>query len=155
MTEVTIKSYTRRGKGGKTIQVKGYTRRVGRKGVRSPKRERSSGEEIEQIVATKKEAPRKPLTPEEIALRREVTAGMRRAEAEKAALGMTTEQYSRYVMSGKKSQKSQASLKATSTSPRKPIVTTPKKKRDIFESVEDKLANFVEKYSGKKYKRQF
>ena len=40
MAEVTIKEHTRRGKGGKTVHVRGYTRRVGHKGVRSPKRER-------------------------------------------------------------------------------------------------------------------
>lgn len=149
MTEVTIKSYTRRGKGGKTIQVKGYTRRVGRKGVRSPKRERSSGEEIEQIVATKKEAPRKPLTPEEIALRREVTAGMQRAAAERKALNMTPEQYSRYVMARKKERRDTP----TPPPPRREIVAPPKK-RGFFERIEDKVANFVERYNGKKYKRQ-
>ena len=52
MAEVAIKEHTRRGKGGKTVHVRGYTRRVGHKGVHSPKRERKKdkGKEFEEKV---------------------------------------------------------------------------------------------------------
>lgn len=52
ITEVSIKPHTRKSKNGKSYQVKGYTRRVGRKGVRSPKKGKSTpnaGEEFEQV----------------------------------------------------------------------------------------------------------
>ena len=48
--EVTIKAHTRRGKGGKTIQVHSYSRRVGRKGVHSPKKEKKSRSYLGDII---------------------------------------------------------------------------------------------------------
>lgn len=98
MVEISIKAHTRRGKGGKTIQVRSYSRRVGRKGIHSPKRDRSaqSGEEFESKVKEKKESPK--LTPEELAHRREVMEGFKRAEAERRRLGMSRERYSRYKL---------------------------------------------------------
>lgn len=149
--EVTIKAHTRRGKGGKTVQVHSYSRRVGRKGVHSPKRDKSEqpGEEFEKKVAEKKETPK--LTPEEIAKRREVMESFKRAEAEMKSLGMTREQYSRYKLKQQnESKKKPAPTHAKSV--KNPL--SPQGSLGILERVEDKIARFVEKYSGKKYKRQ-
>lgn len=151
MEEVSIKAHTRRGKGGKTVQVRSYNRRVGRKGVHSPKRERAEqpGEEFEKVASEKKSAPQ--LTPEEIAERREVMEGFKRAEAEMKSLGMTREQYSRYKLKQIKEGKSNTG--SSHTGPIKNPLS-PKGSLGILERVEDKIAKFVEKYSGKKYKRQ-
>ena len=151
MAEVTIKAHTRRGKGGKTIQVHSYSRRVGRKGVNSPKKEKSEqpGEEYEKRASEKKETPK--LTPEEIAQRREVMEGFKRAEAEMKSLGMSREQYSRYKL--KQQREGKKSVRPThAKSVKNPL--TPQGSLGILERVEDKIAKFVEKYSGKKYKRQ-
>lgn len=151
MAEVIIRAHTRRGKGGKTIQVRGYSRRVGRKGVHSPKRDKSEqpGEELEKRASEKKETPK--LTPEEIAQRREVIEGFKRAEAEMKSLGMSREQYSRYKM--KQQREGKKSVRPTHVeSVKNPL--TPQGSLGILERVEDKIAKFVEKYSGKKYKRQ-
>ena len=146
MAEVTIKAHTRRGKGGKTVQVRSYSRRVGKKGVHSPKREKRTeqpGEELERVSSEKKETPK--LTPEEIAERREVMEGFKRAEAEMKSLGMTREQYSRYKFEQQKRGGDTGVIK-------NPL--SPKGSLGILEGVEDKIAKFVEKYSKRKYKRQ-
>lgn len=151
MAEVTIKAHTRRGKGGKTVQVRSYSRRVGRKGVHSPKREKRTeqpGEELERVSSEKREAPK--LTPEEIAERREVMEGFRRAEAEMKSLGMTREQYSRYKFEQQKRGGDTGSSHTGVT--KNPL--SPKGSLGILERVEDKIAKFVEKYSKRKYKRQ-
>lgn len=151
MAEVTIRAHTRRGKGGKTIQVRGYSRRVGRKGVHSPKRDKfeQPGEEFEKKVEEKKGIPE--LTPEEIAQRREVMEGFKRAEAEMKSLGMSREQYSRYKLKQqRKSKKNSTSIHAKTIK----NLLSPQGSLGILERVEDKIAKFVEKYSGKKYKRQ-
>ena len=63
MTEVQIKEHQRKSKNGKSVTVKGYTRRVGRKGVHSPKKDKStaagSGEEFQAKKASAtKEKPK-------------------------------------------------------------------------------------------------
>lgn len=146
MAEVTIKSHTRRGKNGATIQVRGYTRRVGKKGIHSPKKSAKPGEEFEQKVQEKVEP--KKLTPEEIAKRKEVMEGFNRAAIERKTLGMTKEQYSRYKLSQKDKKKTTDSHEYTVKEP-----LSPKGSATIFERIENKIAKFVEKYSGKKYKR--
>ena len=145
MAEVTIKAHTRRGKNGVTIQVKSYTRRVGRKGVHSPKKSSKPGEEFEQKVQEKVEP--KKLTPEEIAKRKEVMEGFNRAAIEMKALGMTKEQYSRYKLS----QKDKKKTDSHESTVKEPLSS--KGSATIFERIENKIAKFVEKYSGKKYKR--
>lgn len=152
MTEVTIKAHTRRGKDGKVVQVHSYSRRVGKKGVHSPKRKKSgksekSGEELEKkVIEKKKKAPK--LTPEELAEQREAIKWFKRAEAEMKSLGMTREQYSRYKL-----KKTKESAKKPSVSSEKPVESS-RNYSEILERVEDKVAKFVEKYSKKKYKRQ-
>lgn len=150
MAEVAIKAHTRRGKGGKTIQVRSYSRRVGRKGIHSPKREKSEqpGEELERKVAEKK-TPK--LTPEEIAQRKEIMEGFKRADAEMKSLGMTREQYSWYKWHQQNGGK-EKSAPTHAESVKNPVGL--KGSLGILEKVEDKIARFVEKYSGKKYKRQ-
>lgn len=159
MAEVTIKAHTRRGKGGKTIQVHGYSRRVGRKGVHSPKRDTigRSGEELEKKMTEKKPKKR---TPEEIAQYKEVMEGFRQAEAIMKATGMTWEKYSAYRLEQlrkeqlrKKQAKKGTPVPTHGTAIKKPL--SPQGSKHIFERIEDKVAKFVEKYSGRKYKRQF
>lgn len=155
MAEVTIKAHTRRGKGGKTVQVHSYSRRVGKKGIHSSKREKSGqpGEELEKKMDERKNSPK--MSAEEIAAERkriqEWEDNFKRAEAERKALGMSREQYSRHKL---KEQK-EGSKKSTPThakSVKNPL--SPQGSLGILERVEDKIAKFVEKYSGKKYKRQ-
>lgn len=136
MAEVSIKAHTRRGKEGKVIQVRSYSRRVGRKGVHSPKREKSEqpGEELEKRIA-EKEQPKKQLTQEELDERREVLEELRNS----------TEQDSR----GKQKRENR---KTKSSRIKEPLSV--QGSLGILERVEDKIAKFVEKYSKKKYKRQ-
>lgn len=154
MAEVNIRAHTRRGKGGKAIQVRGYSRRVGRKGVHSPKRDTvgHSGEELEKKMAEKKLIRR---TPEEMAQYKEVMEGFKQAEAAMRAHGMTREQYSAYRLKqlSKKQDKKGALASTHDTVIKKPL--SPQGSMQIFERIEDKVVKFVEKYSGRKYKRQF
>ena len=136
MAEVSIKANTRRGKEGKVIQVRSYSRRVGRKGVHSPKREKSEqpGEELEKRIA-EKEQPKKQLTQEELDERREVLEELRNS----------TEQDSR----GKQKREDRKTKSSRIKEPLSVLGSL-----GILERVEDKIAKFVEKYSKKKYKRQ-
>lgn len=52
--EITIKEHRRKNKKGEWITVKGYTRRVGKKGVHSPKKSSSKpGDEFVQVLNDK------------------------------------------------------------------------------------------------------
>lgn len=146
MAEVTIKAYSRRGKNGKTIQVRGYTRRVGRKGIKSPKRTKEEpGEELEKKVE-ETATPKPTITKEELERRREWEKSFAKVEAERKRLGMSRGQYSHYILH----RKEQPTQKRTTTPPRQSVE---KKHKDVFAKMEDKIAKFVEKYSDKKYKR--
>lgn len=164
MAEVAIKEHTRRGKGGKTVHVHGYTRRVGRKGFHSPKRKRKKdeGKELEKKVSEKKQEQeqeqeqeqKSKMSPEELKKkleeRREWEEDLRHAEKERKSLGMSKERYSFYKVSQQKKQKK--SLKSShAKSVQKPL--SPKGSQTIFNKVEDKIAEFINKYSKKKYKK--
>ena len=155
MTEVAIKEHTRRGKGGKTVHVRGYTRRVGHKGVHSPKRERKKdeGKEFEEKVNEKKQG-QPQMSPEELKEklkeRKEWEEDARRAEKERKSLGMSKERYSFYkVQQQKKQQKAPKSSHTKNV--HKPL--SPKGSQTILDRVEDKIAEFINKYSKKKYKK--
>lgn len=155
MAEVAIKEHTRRGKGGKTVHVRGYTRRVGHKGVHSPKRERKKdeGKEFEEKVNEKKqEQPQ--MSPEELKEklkeRREWEEDARRAEEERKSLGMSKERYSFYKVQQQK-KKQNAPKYSHTKSVHKPL--SPKGSQTILDRVEDKIAEFINKYSKKKYKK--
>lgn len=153
MAEVTIRAHTRRGKGGKTIQVRGYSRRVGRKGVHSPKRRSEQpGEEYERRASERNETPE--LTPEEIAQRKEIMEGFRHSEEKRRELGMSREKYSYYVLKKEKERERRPTKRVSShtSSIRNPL--SPQGSLEILKRVEDSVAKFVEKYSGKEYKRQ-
>lgn len=149
MARITVSAYTRRGKRGKIVRVRRFHRRVGRKGVHSPKETASvqPGKELEQKITARVETPK--LTPEEIAQRKEFMEGFRRVEADRKALGLSKEQYSRLILKREKEGKPMPT-------PTRQVRTTsqPKKKMGVLEKAEDSVAKFVEKYSGKKYKRQ-
>ena len=155
MAEVSIKAHTRRGKNGKTIQVRSYTRRVGRKGIHSPKREKTEpGKEFEAKVKEKTSAPK--MSAEEFAAERkriqEWDENFKKFEERRKSLGMSREQYSRKIMEDLKKEKRGFSVKPSTVVKE---ATSPKKVKGILERVEDKLAEFVEKYGGgRKYKRQ-
>jgi hypothetical protein len=146
MNEVAIKAHTRRSKSGKQIQVKGYTRRIGRKGVHSPKREKNSGEELVAKVAEKKS----PISKEELERRLKWEEDFKRSEAERKSLGMSPEKYSRYKLA-ESERRERAEHAAKKASEKNPL--SKKGSQNILERIEDKIAKFVEKYSGKKYKR--
>lgn len=156
MAEVAIKEHTRRGKGGKTVHVHGYTRRVGHKGVHSPKRERkkNKGKEFEEKVNEKKQEQKPQMTPEEIKRkikeRREWEEGARLAEKERKALGMSKERYSFYKVQQQKKQKNASKSSHIKSIP-KPL--SPKGSQTILDRVENKIAEFINKYSKKKYKK--
>ena len=57
MKEINIKSHSRKGKGGKTVNIPGYTRRVGRKGQHSPPKPRRK--RTKETDVTEPPAPRK------------------------------------------------------------------------------------------------
>lgn len=156
MTEVAIKEHTRRGKDGKTVHVRGYTRRVGRKGIHSPKRKRkkNEGKEFEEKVNEKKKEQESQMSPEELEKRlrerREWEESARRAEEERKSLGMSKEQYSSYKI--KQLKKKQEAQKSSHTKKvHKPL--SPKGSQTILDRIEDKIAEFVNKYSKKKYKK--
>lgn len=159
MAEVAIKEHTRRGKGGKTVHVSGYTRRVGHKGVHSPKRERKKdeGKEFEEKVNEKKQEQQPQMSPEELKEklkeRREWEEDARLAEKERKSLGMSKEKYSFYkVQQQRKQQKQKKAPKSSHTkSVHKPL--SPKGSQTILDRVEDKIAEFINKYSKKKYKK--
>lgn len=156
MAEVAIKEHTRRGKGGKTVHVRGYTRRVGHKGVHSPKRERKKdkGKEFEEKVNEKKREQQPQMSPEELKEklkeRREWEEDARRAEKERKSLGMSRERYSYYKVRQEKKQKN-TQKSSHIKSVYKPL--SPNGSKTILDRVEDKIAEFINKYSKKKYKK--
>ena len=156
MAEVSIREHTRRGKGGKTIHVRGYTRRVGHKGVHSPKRERKkdAGKEFEEKINEKKQEQKPQMSPEELKKmlkeRREWEEDARRAEEERKSLGMSKERYSFYK-SKQQDEKQNAQKSSHLQSVNKPL--SAKGSKTILGKVEDKIAEFVNKYSKKKYKK--
>ena len=146
MAEVTIKAYSRRGIGGKTIQVRSYTRRIGRKGIRSPKRTKEKpGEEFEKKV---EETIQKPtITKEELERRKKWEKDFAEVENARKSLGMTREQYSNYLLKQRNKPIQKQYITTTSRQ------TVRRKSKGLFDKIEDRIAKFVEKYSGKKYKR--
>lgn len=159
MAEVSIREHTRRGKGGKTIHVHGYTRRVGHKGVRSPKRDRKKegeGKEIEEKIQEKKSKEEQPkMSPEEykkkLKERMEWEAAYKRAEEERKSLGMSKERYSFYKVQQQKKAESEKKPKPHAQKVDKPLSN--RGTMTIMSRIEDKIASFVDKYSKKKYKR--
>lgn len=155
MAEVSIKAHKRRGKNG-TVQVRSYTRRVGRKGIHSPKREKTEpGKEFEAKVEEKNAAPQ--MSAEELAAQRkrlqEWNEDFKKFEERRKALGMSRGQYSRKIRNDLKKKGSSSAPKSHSATINKPL--SPKGSMGILERVEDKIAEFVEKYGGgRKYKRQ-
>ena len=164
MTEVDIREHTRKSKTGKLVKVRGYRRRVGRKGIHSPKRDKaaSAGKEFEERL--KSQEPTK--SPEEIKAERERLRQWQqdyeRSERERKYLGMSRERYSRYkfqqVMEGKKYDAYEAAhsdVNKTVQQEMKQRKSTSGKRRSFFDKVEDVLAKFVDKYGGgMKYKRR-
>ena len=129
--EVNIKPHTRKSKNGKQFQVKGYTRRVGRKGVHSPKKGSSwvsvaAGDEFE---AKKSEKPQQEkyttnMTDEEI------------ATWDKLARANSMENYggSKYRSKKKKQEKATDNVKGLS-----------KRKEGILDRLEKKLKRYIKK----------
>ena len=149
-----VKSHTRRGKNGKPIHVRGYTRRNKKKGGK--KEQRPKGREFEEKVEEKK--PK--MTPEEIAAEKkriqDWNEAYKRKEEERKNLGMSKERYSYYVA---KKQKGAAKAEVrrrkgrTSQSGTGPL--SQKGSMGILEKIEDTIARFVDKYGGgRKYKRK-
>lgn len=133
VTEVTIKSYSRRGKDGKQHTVRGYTRRVGRKGHISPKRSQSSampGDEL-KIVASKKKYTVPQMTREQVA------AWDLAAKGDNLSSGYRKQQKykgSSSVLKSRSSVKNPLSPQGTST---------------ILQKIDKKIEDFINKYDPK------
>lgn len=143
MKEITIKTHTRKSKNGKVVKVSSYSRRVGRKGVISPKRsKKEAGKEFEEKAQQKYQQEENEMGPYfETTKQRE-------------------ERYER-LKSGKSAVYSRNRLQEVSqqdnhnvTTPTRAKNSSWKQQMSFMERVEDKVASFVEKYSKKKYKRQ-
>lgn len=152
MAEVSIRAYTRRGKNGKTVQVRGYTRRVGRKGIHSPKLKKTSpGEELTIKLEEKKSAPK--MSPKELVAERkriqEWENNLKRAEAERKSLGLSPSEYSRRKVAEEKGEKPATKNRVVS----RPL--SKKGSKGIFRKIEDEIVAFISKYGrGRKYKKQ-
>lgn len=153
MTEITIKGYSRRSRKGNLVKVNSYKRRVGKKGVISPKKT-SPVKEAATSAPTPGAEIKTKLSPEELARRRAWDKEARRASM--SAYGgraETKEEWQRRV------QREEDDRKSNEIPGYKPKRSTPpareikKKKADIFARIEDKIARFSEKYGKKKYKR--
>lgn len=164
MTKITIKSHSRRGKNGKAVRVQSYARRIGKKGFHLLKNRLKSfgnkpGDELKQKMKEMEEPQEEikkeikndnpKLTPKELAERKKQIAEFERANNERKKLGYSWEAYSKYKPNQNKDKQEKAKQSKT-TAKSDPV----KKKMDFLEKIEDKLAKFVEKHSGRKYKRQ-
>lgn len=130
MKEVTIKAYSRKGKGGKVIKVQGYSRRVGKKGVRSPKRDRQRGKELESMVD---QEPQKPKSPPKRKMTQKEIEYIR--EWDKKAREASTANYGKPKVVKQEAPKTKKVVK--------------EKKRGIFDKMTDSLEKLVTKYGGK------
>ena len=142
MKEITIKTHTRKSKNGKVVKVSSYSRRVGRKGVISPKRsKKEAGKEFEEKAQQKYQQEENEMGP---------------------YFETTKQKEERYerLRSGKSAVYSRNRLQEVSqqdkhdVTPAKPKSSSWKQQMSFMERVEDKVASFVEKYSKKRYKRQ-
>ena len=134
MTEVTIKSHIRITKNGKVIKVQGYSRKVGkRKAVSGKRSKKEPGKELEEKVQQKEQTQQKE--------EQRVSQIGPYYEVNQKAL---QEYYDRLRYGRKKP--SSPTPQQVSQGQKKP------KKKSFMSRVEDKIANFVDKYSGKKYK---
>ena len=137
MSEVTIKSHTRITKNGKVIKVQGYSRKVGkRKAVSGKRSKKEPGKELEEKVQQK-----------------EQTQQTQQKEQQASQIGpyyeenqKSLQEYYDRLRYGRK--------KPSSPTPQQvPQGQKKPKKKPFMDRVEDKIANFIDKYSGKKYKR--
>lgn len=142
MKEITIKTHTRKSKNGKVVKVSSYSRRVGRKGVISPKRsKKEAGKEFEEKAQQKYQQEENEMGP---------------------YFETTKQKEERYerLKSGKSAVYSRNRLQEVSqqdkhdVTPAKTKSSSWKQQMSFMERVEDKVASFVEKYSKKRYKRQ-
>lgn len=142
MKEITIKTHTRKSKNGKVVKVSSYSRRVGRKGVISPKRsKKEAGKEFEEKAQQKYQQEENEMGP---------------------YFETTKQKEERYerLRSGKSAVYSRNRLQEVSqqdkhdVTPAKTKSSSWKQQMSFMERVEDKVASFVEKYSKKRYKRQ-
>lgn len=147
--EVSIKSHKRRSKTGKTVTVKSYNRKIGVKGVKSGPREtiysaivqNKSGDELKKASS---EVVRSEISKEELANRLKWEESFLKVEKGRKNMNMSRERYSKFLNNKEKVGKNVS--RSIASNVYKPI--------GVMEKIEDKVANFVEKYSGKKYKRQ-
>lgn len=147
--EVNIKSHKRKSKTGKIVTVKSYDRRIGVKGIKSGPRETTytaiaQGKSGDELKKASSKVVRPELSKEELESRRRWEESFLRVEKGRKRMNMSRERYSKFLST--KDKIGNTISHSISSNPYKPI--------GVFEKIEDKVANFVEKYSGKKYKRQ-
>ena len=144
MAEVAIKSHTRRGKNGKTVTVRGYTRRVGRKGQISPKKDdwwsSAPGEELQAKITEKEE-------------KRPAYTGPKMTREEARKWDETARKDSNMSFSRRDQLSGKGKVSSHSKSVKNPL--SEQGSLQIAQRIEDKIARFIEKYSGRKYKKVY
>lgn len=145
--EVTIRAHTRKSKKGKTVSVHSYSRRIGRKGIKSPKRSKESGDEYKEIMENKTNPTEEKVTfgpygnAEELRLRNE-----RLLHGKSAVDSIRMYKENKDNLYPKRRQ-----LVNTAPQP----VMQGNRRKGFMDRVEEKVASFLTKYSGRKYKKYF
>lgn len=154
MTEITIKGYSRKSRKGNLVKVNSYKRRVGKKGVISPKRTNAQVKTTPTASAPGAELKAK-LSPEELARRRAWDAAARKSSM--SAYGGRAESKEEWQRRIQREEDDRKSNEIPGYKPKYREAPSPKKvekrKSDIFSRIEDKISRFTEKYGKKKYKR--
>lgn len=161
MKEVNIKAHIRRGRNGKPINVRGYTRRVGRKGVISPRRSKKehpdAGDELaakmaentNTVQATTQEATEKKtkkLTPEEVALAKEVAKGFEKAERNIRAKKVSPEKYARMRLREYLKKYKEGKPRSKNTTGASKNVKSEKGSREVFSKIERILSKGMKRF---------
>lgn len=147
--EVTIREHRRKNKKGEWITVKGYTRRVGKKGVRSPKKSSSKpGDEFVQVLNDKLGKTTGPIVTDKF-ISKEERARILDMEAKRGY-----KRFADYGESGRNKNKRPKS-EGLSDAERKQVLENDRraKKNDAFSRAENAIARFVVKHGGK-YKKK-
>ena len=148
--EISIKEHLRKNKKGEWITVKGYTRRVGKKGVHSPKKSSSNkpGDEFVQVLNDKLGKTTGPIVTDKF-ISKEERAKILEMEAKRGY-----NRFADYGESGRNKNKKPKS-EGLSAAERKQVLENDRKakKNDIFSRAENAIARFVVKHGGK-YKKK-
>ena len=145
--EVAIKAYTRKSKKGKTVSVRSYSRSSKGTGVIAPpKGSKDSGEEYEEVQNLKQEPVELgPYAASNAKLMQQRWEALRHG---KSAVN-SIKRYHEYLQNSKRDAFRKSLMQQAETPSEAP------RKSPYVSKVEGKIARFLEKYSGRKYKKYF